>query len=211
MNFSHTNIIEHGELSFAIVTTDLSDNGGVNDVTELARPIILDLLPFIKLPNQVIIVRDQPGATIENLYPGGHTYFPNETQIAVPSWPADEVQLKSTLAHELHHMARWQNGGYGRTLGEAIISEGVASFYEQTKSGWTPPWTQAKLTDEIWAKIKSSWKNDPYNHSDWFFNGPDGQWIGYTAGYLLAQRYYKDRFDLGHSITASASEFLALI
>lgn len=37
--------------------------------------------------------------------------------------------IERMFAHELHHAARWAGPGYGSTLGEALVSEGLAAIF----------------------------------------------------------------------------------
>lgn len=203
-----TTIIEKDGKRFVIVAVDIEGGGQMNDVAALARPIIERLWPYITLDRQVVFVRDQRALAIDGKYPAGNSFFPNETQIAVPAWPADETHLKAALAHELHHLARWQHPGYGQTLGEAVVTEGLATLFEQHYSGWTPPWAQAQVSPAAWKELRVNWDDNNYSHQNWFFNGPHGRWIGYSAGYQLAKRKYGDKFDLEHSVTGTTVEFL---
>jgi uncharacterized protein YjaZ len=50
--------------------------------------------------------------------------------------------LDETLFHEIHHCMRWRDPCYGETLGEAMITEGLACLYEEQKTGKTPLCTQ---------------------------------------------------------------------
>jgi hypothetical protein len=52
--------------------------------------------------------------------------------------PERGQRVASTVAHELHHAARNQGPGYGKTLGEALVSEGLAQAFEAEMTGVTP-------------------------------------------------------------------------
>ena len=80
----------------------------------------------------VVVYDDQYGYNIiPELGIGGHTYSPNSVFIYLdPKFPnfldtTIREELERTLAHEFNHAARWQTVGYGTTLLEAMISEGV--------------------------------------------------------------------------------------
>ncbi|RJE17382.1 hypothetical protein PHISCL_10280 [Aspergillus sclerotialis] len=52
-----------------------------------------------------------------------------------------DQSLERMLAHELHHCSRWDGPGYGTTLGETLISEGLAGHFAQEVFNWQPePW-----------------------------------------------------------------------
>ena len=50
------------------------------------------------------------------------TLDPGNPQFAL-RWRSE---VPATLAHELHHCRRWRGPGYGSTLLEALVSEGLA-------------------------------------------------------------------------------------
>jgi uncharacterized protein YjaZ len=185
-----------------VFAKNLYSSANVNDdLIMLIQPIFDELAPFIKKYQQVIYLRDIKAYSIDQKYPGGHTYIPTEIQIAVPQWPAETAQLQASIAHEMHHLARWQNPGYGKTLGEAVVSEGIAMYFEELRSGWTPPWANGKLKSSEYRKAIHEWHKEDYDHSDWFYDGSHGKWAGYTLGYKIAKDViFKDGFDLRSSI-----------
>ncbi|HUC86889.1 MAG TPA: DUF2268 domain-containing putative Zn-dependent protease [Candidatus Saccharimonadales bacterium] len=181
---------------------DFSDLVGIveNEFTKLRG--------FIKNPVQILYIRDNPALSIEGKYPGGHTYFPAETMIAIPSWKnLSQKELIAVVAHELHHMARWQTVGYGSTLGGALTSEGFATYYEEIRCGTKPKWAEMNVSVEALDEARKQWGSKDYDHSQWFFNGPHGKWIGYSLGYTLAKKSLP-QFDLKTSITIEPDKLL---
>jgi len=169
------------------------------------------LAPYIKNENQVIYLRDIKFLAIDGKYPGGHCYNGFEAMVALPDWNSDKQQVVATINHELHHMARWQNPGYGDTLGGAILSEGIASYYEEMISGWTPPWAQSEVSKEAFDSAIKNWGDNQYNHNSWFFEGKYGRWVGYTIGYRLAKELFFGGFDLEKSIHIKPGEVESLL
>jgi len=150
--------------------------------------------------NQVLYIRDIKSLAINGIYPGGYCYNRHEAMIAVPSWKVDKKQLQASIAHELHHMARWQNIGYGDTLGGAIISEGIATYYEKLITGWISPWSKTELNESMILAAQKEWNSKTYNHSEWFFEGNLGRWVGYSIGCIIAEELYKSKFSLLDSV-----------
>lgn len=107
-----------------------------------------------------------------------------------------EVQLKSTLAHELNHTLRWQKIGYKYTLLESIISEGLADHCDIILNNNNPqPWDNA-LSETDFQKYlslaKNDWHNNNYNHATWFFGAGDiPRWTGYSLGFKIVGDYIK--------------------
>lgn len=169
-------------------------------VSECAREAFEPLAPFIQNENQVLYVRDIPFLTIDKKYPGGYCYNEYEATVALLNWRSDKQQIQATFNHELHHLARWQNPGYGETLGGAILSEGIATFYADLMSGWSAPWGQASISKNTLEAALKEWDSKDYDHTDWFFDGSHGRWAGYGLGYRLAAKIFADGFDLAKSI-----------
>jgi len=102
------------------------------------------------------------------------------------------------IGHELNHIARMQTIGFGRTLLDNIIAEGLATFYEEHWGGefqstsWGHNLSDEKLNIQ-WALAKPHLNNTNYNHQSWFF-GYDGEHPVHT-GYSLGTRIIENVFE----------------
>ena len=100
--------------------------------------------------------------------------------------------LERTIVHELHHALRWRGPGYGRTLGEALVTEGLAGHFAQQLYGGPPEKWETSLDDEALAQAArdaaAAWDDEAYDHAAWFF-GTDPAWRGYALGYALVERH----------------------
>ena len=137
---------------------------------------------FVNAPMNVL-----PEIGIGGYSPGPYNIYinldPKFTTFAVEA-------IVSTILHETHHCMRWRNPGYGLSLGEAMISEGLATLFEEESSGKTPIYAQVKIKQEEIEKANKSLNNKEYNHSDWFFRGKDTQrWFAYTYGHKISKSY----------------------
>ena len=175
-------------------------------VRDEAHEAFKQLAPYLKDSSQALYIRDIPFLAIDGKYAGGHCYNRSEAMISVPDWATDRSQLVAAINHELHHMARWQNPGYGNTLGGALVSEGIASYYEGLRSGWQSPWSEALITKNHAELALKEWDSETYDHGEWFFDGKLGKWVGYALGTRLAKELYKDGFDLSNSIHITPAE-----
>lgn len=101
--------------------------------------------------------------------------------------------LERMLAHELHHSSRWDGPGYGKTLGEALVSEGLAGhFAQEVYGGEREPWEQhiASSLRTYCQDAHAEWDSADYNHAAWFFGQQRfPKWLGYSLGYQLVGRY----------------------
>lgn len=200
-------VIEANGRKLAVTIANYQGESDLKEVLALVEKCFMVISPFLKDKLQTIYIRDIPYLAIDGQYPGGNCYNRHEVMIAVPKWPHDMKQLKAAIIHEFHHLVRWQNGGYGESLGEAIASEGLACFFETKISGWKAPWVIKELPDLKTLKIiASEWNNKQYNHAEWFFDGKFGKWVGYTTGYHLAETLLVDAVNLDHTFTMSADD-----
>ena len=106
-----------------------------------------------------------------------------------------DERLPRMVVHELHHAARWRGPGYGFTLLDAMVAEGLADhFAVQVLGGAPAPWTDA-LDDAQRAVLqKRAAKQldlNPYSHAGWFFGAEEDipNWAGYTLGFELVAEY----------------------
>jgi hypothetical protein len=100
-------------------------------------------------------------------------------------------QLRATLFHELHHLARgWVRfgGPVHTSFMDGIVSEGLATAFERDFGGRNAPWGDVPSDVAAWvAELLALPVSAPYHH--WMFRHPDGrQWIGYRAGTYIADR-----------------------
>jgi|SRR3989344_6402708 len=107
-------------------------------------------------------------------------------------------RLKRTLAHELHHCMRWRNPGYGKTLLEELVTEGLACHFELEVDGGEPEQYCKALSDEDLTKFMKKAKNKfpsvDFSHGDWFFGSKEKgipRWTGYSLGFKLVSDYLK--------------------
>ncbi len=97
--------------------------------------------------------------------------------------------LERMFAHELHHSARWDGEGYGKSLGAALVAEGLAGQFVGELLGVAPePWERLARRD--WqpyvTEAQRDWDQTSYDHSRWFFGTGDApRWLGYSLGYQL--------------------------
>ena len=154
-----------------------------------------------------VVIERVSGRTIPELGLGGHAFRRGCMIITLdPENPNFEASLAAgqftrTVTHEFHHCLRHAGAGYGTTLGEAIVSEGLADHFDQQINGGSGQIWNHALEGRHWSEILrfAEYEIDDadYNHDKWFYgaNGPADQnpiprWCGYTIGYHLLERYF---------------------
>lgn len=139
-----------------------------------------------------IIFVSAPALVIPEYGIGGNSPGPNHIYVSFDpnSDKITQEGLVETLLHEIHHCMRWRNPGYGETLGEAMITEGLACLYEEEHSNKPPMYATIQLPNGQVEEAMEKLDANNYDHSRWFFGSEDiVKWFGYTYGYQLCKKY----------------------
>lgn len=151
-----------------------------------------------------VTVYSNPNFVIPETGEGGYAVSGDWFQLYIDSTRSEE-ELKQiinnniplTIYHELNHVARWNSTGYGSTLSEAIITEGLASVFaaenwEKVKAPWTE-FSSEELNNFLDIYQKRDKANDnKYEHNEWFYGtGRLPKWIGYKLGFHFVSQVRK--------------------
>lgn len=178
--------------------------GQLGPVEAHLRPVLQATLDraagVLRLDDVTITVRPDRTQAIGGWGVGGFTPDGRTVNLYIdPAFPnlaaVLEPRIAQMLAHELHHAARFRGPGYGRTLLEACVSEGLADrFALELLGGDVPPWSVAlqgaELTEWL-ARATPAFDATGYDHAAWFFGSrlDTPRWAGYAVGYHLVTRY----------------------
>lgn len=138
--------------------------------------------------------------TIPGYGVGGYTPNANTMELYIdPAYSGlDTVlarRLAQTVAHEAHHAVRQRGPGYGRTLLEAMVTEGLADrFAAELLQLPANPWNNAfpvAQTGEFFDRARPELDSRSYDYRRWF--GAGGQGLppstAYTLGFRLVSAY----------------------
>jgi uncharacterized protein YjaZ len=151
-----------------------------------------------------VVIQIQPYLTLPEIGIGGYAPSANVCFIYLDQshpqlFDSISQHLRPIVAHELMHCVRWSGPGYGFSLGEALISEGLALHFEETIRG-EPPWYATALAvedlQEAEREARINWSSRDYNHLAWFSpHASNGQrpYRGYSLGYYIVANYIKAR------------------
>lgn len=142
-----------------------------------------------------IHVIDAPDECIPEWGLGGSAYGPHSVVLAVdPDRQIRPPDVFSTLVHEMHHVMRWRGPGCGSTLGERLVSEGLAQVFEQDCTGRLPMYAAGGVSPEHRALAVAALHEDPANDGRWFFGAADlPRWFGYRLGYGIVKSWIDSR------------------
>lgn len=188
-----------GCLTFNTTNLSATDRNLMEQTIRQSYASVNSLMPVNDVNIKVI---ENPANTIPEQGIGGYNPSKNEVRIHIDVYSPFFLQslaneLAPTLAHELHHLKRRRAIGYGSSLLEAMVSEGLADHFSmETDNIDTPIWAAALDADEleIWTEeARKTWRQRPYDHNAWFF-GVDSEiprWAGYSIGFKLVDDYLK--------------------
>lgn len=154
---------------------------------------------LITPPRLDVLIQRLPGETIPEMGLLGRAY--RSTMFTMTLDPDNPNFLPSLrtgtlhrqIVHEVHHCLRMAGPGYGWTLGEALVSEGLAGQFVRHLLGSDPePWESAVICSDLLRSpvdLKTL-ESTNYNHGEWFFGfGAHPKWLGYTLGYQMVGRW----------------------
>ena len=187
----------------------LKNSGNLNQFVEQIETEFKNSIQKIEkiFPNQNIdiIVYDNPFGTIPEYGIGGYTPYHHLIFISLdPNFPniqeSISKQFSRTLTHEIHHAIRTKYVGYGNSLLEALISEGLADHFDSEINQCKPQSWDTALNQEQLDKFNKlatkEYFNKNYNHNDWFFGSNDiPKWTGYTLGFELVKNFLQKHPD----------------
>lgn len=107
-----------------------------------------------------------------------------------------DQEFPATLGHEMHHCLRWEKPGYGCTLKQALISEGLACCFETELRGGNAPFyatfVPAGDMEALLIAAEPQLDEVNYDHRAWFFGSEERgipRYAGYSLGYQVVSRY----------------------
>ncbi|QFU15779.1 DUF2268 domain-containing putative Zn-dependent protease [Microvirga thermotolerans] len=164
------------------------------------------LAPDVEMPPLDVVIERLEGQAIPELGLAG--IAPRRRCMVVtldPANPRFEASLEAgefgrILTHEFHHCLRCHSVGYGTTLAEALVTEGLADQFDREINGGEGQIWDHALRPEHWPALleraEEAFRSPRYDHRLWFFGvgrggrgGTVPRWAGYTIGYRLVGAY----------------------
>lgn len=168
--------------------------------------------PLIGLCDLDVAVLDAPESAIPAWGVGGYTYGPHVVLLALhPAMEGTQQRLVATLVHEFHHVMRWLGPGWGSSLRERLVSEGLAMLFEEEVLGEPSEFATQTIEAEHIGLAIQHLDEEPADEQRWFFPGRDVPlWFGYTLGYRWAKDYATESSSsAARLVTVAATEVIA--
>ncbi|MEO6995572.1 MAG: DUF2268 domain-containing putative Zn-dependent protease [Lacunisphaera sp.] len=182
-----------------IAQKPMDRNAAILEIAEEVKAIASKLIPAGEVRFRV---NSRPKAVVPFVGVGGSCFSKEVVSLDVDSKLdfTDEKKrrlIRYTVAHELHHAARWHSVGCGRSLGEALVFEGLADhFARQIEPSVVMPWTRSMspVSRSMCRFQVSLILQAPFfSRRVWFYRGSAWRgiprWAGYSLGYEIVGRY----------------------
>ena len=178
-------------------------SSSANDIQLIFNNSIRKIVEKLPISNVDVIIADNSRGAIPEVGIGGRSLNPNLIFISInhsfPNLKKSIIEhLDRIIAHELHHCMRRIRPGYGKTLLEAMVSEGLADHFDYEINHKNPqPWTVALNKEQIknmLEKAKVEFYSKRYDHQAWFFGRGNiniPRWAGYSLGFFIVGEYLK--------------------
>ena len=195
----------------------LNARGRLSDVEAELRRVLAEaearlagVAPVVALD---VVIRAVDHPMPPELRVTGASYGPGRMELGIDLTQGGPDGLRhdvlKAVYHEFHHVLRWDGPGYGETLGEALVSEGLAQVFVHEMMDCPPePWEVMSSGVDLRAlclRAHAAFDATGYDHDAWFFGAgdlPDG--AGYALGRMLAERVLATR--PGQTALGMASE-----
>ncbi|RJK98796.1 peptidase [Paracoccus aestuarii] len=173
-----------------------------------AREVVALVEDHLDLPRFDLVVRAGDGV-IPEWGIGGHAPAPGIIELMLDPARVAPEHFRRTLVHEMHHLARWEGPGYGRSLGEALVTEGLAGhFVLQVLGGPADPWDQVRPGTGVLKQAATGWARRDHDHGDWFMGrGRMRKWTGYGLGHRIVAEHLTEGGDAAALVHAPADDF----
>lgn len=166
-------------------------------IEQIAYKALSVILTKIAFSEQVDVVVYRYKAPNKDFSVSGYT--PTGNTVWIYADPAQKnfanlikIQLPRVLSHELHHAARTQGPGFGETLEETLVTEGLAGHFEIELFGGKPSHFYTKFSEKelekYYLKAKQILKSKNFSYDEWFLGANEKKLpkhIGYALGYWL--------------------------
>lgn len=192
----------------------------IREIAEATEVEVRQLLPG--LPEEILLSVSVSRNVIPELGVGASSLAPGHIAFVVNADHPEGAEalvrasLRSTLFHEMHHLARGfviSRGDTFTSFMDAVVGEGMATVFEREFAGSDPLWGQYPDDVQEWADELIALPLSAYQaYAAWMFMHPDGRrWIGYRTGtYIVDQAEAKSGLTSADMVTMPTQDVLDL-
>lgn len=185
------------------------------DIRAAVRGAVARVGDHADLPDFDLVIRPAAGGSLPKGGLAGHSPAPGVIEITQDPDRFDPDLFTRVLVRQALHQIRWDGPGYGRSLGDALVSEGLAGHFVVQVLGGAPDQADATVPASGAARMAmNEWARRDYDHARWFTGGGDlRNGTGYGLGHRLIAAHLAEEADASAASLAQlrADEFRAAL
>lgn len=140
----------------------------LSEVRQASRDAVARAAGHVDLPDFDLVVRAGQDRSADGAVQG-HCPAPGVIEIAVTPDRFDPVPFTRALVRQFAHLVRRDGPGHGRSLGEALVSEGLAGHFVLQVMGGPPDAVDTvRLAQGTMRQAMNEWARRDYDHPRWF-------------------------------------------
>lgn len=140
----------------------------LSEIRQASRDAVARVSDHADLPDFDLVVRAQQDRSADGAVQG-HCPAPGVVEIALTPDRFDGAHFTRALVRQMAHLVRWEGPGYGKSLGEALVSEGLAGhFVLQVLGGPPDAWDNVRPAQAAARQAMNEWARRDYDHGRWF-------------------------------------------
>ncbi|MGL6313252.1 DUF2268 domain-containing putative Zn-dependent protease [Vibrio sp. WXL103] len=155
---------------------------------------------FDTLDTTVKVTLFKQGKPISPSGIGGYAFSKQDVEIYIDDARKDIIEiierdLRLVIGHELNHALRFKSLCRGLTLGETVIDEGLACYFEYLLANKQTP-EFLTLSSDAWKtlleKMRSSWNSSNFSYPLFYFGEYSDflpRYASYIVGFNLVKNY----------------------
>ena len=162
----------------------------LSEVRQASRDGVARASDYADLPNFDLVIRAHQDRSADGAVQG-HCPAPGVVEIALTPDRFDALHFTRALVRQIAHLIRWTGPGYGKSLGEVLVSEGLAGhFVLQVMSGPADALDSVRPAQGAMRQAMNEWARRDYDHGRWFGGKGDlRKGTGSSLGHRLIAEY----------------------
>ncbi|WP_347137876.1 DUF2268 domain-containing putative Zn-dependent protease [Paracoccus sp. SSK6] len=140
----------------------------LSEIRQAGREAVARASDHADLPDFDLVLRAQSDRSADGAVQG-QAPAPGVIEIALTPDRFDPAHLTRALVRQIAHLVRWEGPGYGRSLGEALVSEGLAGHFVLQVMGGPPDAIDTVRPAQGATRLAmNEWARRDYDHPRWF-------------------------------------------
>lgn len=166
----------------------------LSEVRQASREAVARVRDHADLPDFDLVVRAQADRSADGAVQG-QAPAAGVIEIALTPDRFDAPSFTRALVRQMAHLIRWTGPGYGKSLGEALVSEGLAGhFVLQVLGGQPDACDSIRPAQGAMRQAMNEWARRDYDHARWFGGKGDlRKWTGNSLGHRVLAEHLAEK------------------